>query len=291
MSLTKKCFLALAFTLLCEVMFAVSLVQMQQGATESINSGAAIQSLISRMNTVSNLWSNLAADSCRILMNMTEQQQMTLSQYRTQFQAHFNELLKLATDARSRDEIAKLKEDTMAVIDFLGQVQLSLQWHNKKAFSKNLTAVRVLVDQATDESSALVDRLLAEQQANYKEQVSRQSALKVLLGSVVGMNLMMIFAMGIWFTRDIGHKYSIITDNCERMASGMPLNPVLSGSDEISMLDQKFHEMSNELLAANMRERAAVDNAIDLICSLDANGRFLSLNPAAESILGYRADQ
>jgi len=84
------------------------------------------------------------------------------------------------------------------------------------------------------------------------------------------------------------HRITKIADNSLRLANGEPLHPALSGTDEISRLDKDFHKMADALTEAARKERAVVDNALDLICSLDAEGVFRMVNPAAEKILGRK---
>lgn len=71
------------------------------------------------------------------------------------------------------------------------------------------------------------------------------------------------------------------------MASKLPLNPLIGGSDEIANLDATFHEMAVALGEAKQREKSLIDHSLDVICSLDANGKFTAANPACQSNFGY----
>ena len=46
-----------------------------------------------------------------------------------------------------------------------------------------------------------------------------------------------------------------------------------------------------ELAAATRRERATIDNALDVICTVNAEGRFVTVNPACYRMWGYRPDE
>ncbi|HEY9777544.1 MAG TPA: PAS domain-containing sensor histidine kinase [Planktothrix sp.] len=61
------------------------------------------------------------------------------------------------------------------------------------------------------------------------------------------------------------------------------------GSDEIADLDHFFHQMAITLDEATKKERSAVENAVDVICSLDSEGRIAAINPACEKNWGYAA--
>ena len=94
-----------------------------------------------------------------------------------------------------------------------------------------------------------------------------------------------------YLTRGIADKIAHLRDNTIRLASNIPLHPVLQGNDDLSQLDQVFHRMAQELQAAARKERALLDNAREFICSIDASGKFVEVNPASELLLGYKPDE
>jgi len=82
-----------------------------------------------------------------------------------------------------------------------------------------------------------------------------------------------------------------MSDNAYRLASELPLNPVLSGVDEIARLDQTFHRMAEAISEAERKQRAVTDNARDVICSLDAAGKFIAVNPASKVVLDFTPEE
>lgn len=94
-----------------------------------------------------------------------------------------------------------------------------------------------------------------------------------------------------YLTSEITNKISRLKENSIRLASSVPLHPEMQGNDDLSQLDQVFHQMAYELQAAARKERALVDNALDLICSLDRGGKFVEVNPASMALLGYSPDE
>jgi len=83
-------------------------------------------------------------------------------------------------------------------------------------------------------------------------------------------------------------RLNALVDNSIRLGTGLPIKPRLGGTDEIARVDNVFHKMADELQAASLRERAIVDNAVDVICSLDQNGQFTAVNLASAKVLGYQ---
>ncbi|MES6456995.1 PAS domain S-box protein, partial [Cutibacterium acnes] len=80
-----------------------------------------------------------------------------------------------------------------------------------------------------------------------------------------------------------------MNDNTYRLASGLPLNPVIRGTDEIARLDQVFHDLDSALKEASRKEQAVFNNARDVICSLDEQGRITFVNPASLQLLGSKS--
>ncbi len=94
-----------------------------------------------------------------------------------------------------------------------------------------------------------------------------------------------------YVSRSITNRLRLVVDNAVRLAAGQPLNPPLRGNDEIAMLDSAFHQMADTVGHARAKESLLVDNALDLICCLDAANKFTEVNPACRDLLGYEPDE
>lgn len=84
----------------------------------------------------------------------------------------------------------------------------------------------------------------------------------------------------IYYRRSIAKRLERVANNTKLLSQGESLLPPLSGSDEIKLLDQAFHFMDKELRESSARERDLFNNASDVICVLDAEGKFTKINPA-----------
>jgi PAS domain S-box-containing protein len=93
------------------------------------------------------------------------------------------------------------------------------------------------------------------------------------------------------FGQNISNRLSIVNGNAQSLAAGRMLSAPLNGKDEIAVLDRVFHYMAKTVAEANRKERALVENARDVICSLDPDGRFVKINPASLRILGYESEE
>ena len=84
---------------------------------------------------------------------------------------------------------------------------------------------------------------------------SRAMQQDTLAWALFGSLLTAVFS-AYFFSRNIGSRLSVLTDNAERMASNHPLAAMVSGNDEISRLDTVLHQTS---LRLSETERVATD--------------------------------
>lgn len=117
----------------------------------------------------------------------------------------------------------------------------------------------------------------------------------LILGVAVSATFVLI---AFFFYRHMTQRLTTLMDNTNRLVKEEPLHPVLVGSDEIAHLDEVFHDMAEALAEATSKEReaarkerAVIENAVDVICSIDADGRFVKVNPAVKSLLGYEPEE
>jgi PAS domain S-box-containing protein len=119
-----------------------------------------------------------------------------------------------------------------------------------------------------------------------KEMETLQSQF-YLLGAGVVAGIGISVAMALFFSLNISRRILIMADNAERLAGDEPLNPLMGGRDELAELDRSFHQTAAALSESRKKERAVFDNSKDVLCVIDAGGRFLSVNAAVEASWGY----
>ncbi len=120
-----------------------------------------------------------------------------------------------------------------------------------------------------------------ERQAYYRQLISQQ------LSVAIGFSVILTIVLAVIVSKGITRRLAVLSENSQRLARNEQLLPSLSGHDEIAQLDQVFHKMAEALARAIHVERALIDNANDVICSIDKQGKFAAINPAAVKILGY----
>ncbi len=161
----------------------------------------------------------------------------------------------------------------LAAIDQLKQLRGELRDCVKRMISSDLVAMAQTEKKRAEES-------------HYKQLAFRKQ-IKVLLIAGLVLNTAITIFVALFISKQIAGRLNILVDNNFRLASKLPLNPLIGGSDEIANLDATFHEMAVALGEAKQREKSLIDHSLDVICSLDAHGKFTAANPACQRNLGY----
>ncbi len=116
-------------------------------------------------------------------------------------------------------------------------------------------------------------------------QKTRATVQNVVVITVAG-NLILGIFFALLFSNEILKRIGILSENAQRLARSEVLIPEIGGNDEVAELDNVFHTMAAKLTEAMRKEKAVIDNAPDLICSLSADGKFIRVNPAVDEVLG-----
>jgi diguanylate cyclase (GGDEF)-like protein/PAS domain S-box-containing protein len=111
----------------------------------------------------------------------------------------------------------------------------------------------------------------------------------LVAGSSIDLFLAVILAL--LFSSGISKRIVALTENARALAKGEKLAKPMKGTDEIAQLDHVFHEMAEALEEAAKKERAIFENALDVICTLDAEGKFLRVSPSCLKVWGYRPEE
>jgi PAS domain S-box-containing protein len=105
------------------------------------------------------------------------------------------------------------------------------------------------------------------------------------------MAAIIVGALLLFFMGNTKRRIAKLMENTILLSSNQPLAAALEGDDEMAKLDHAFHAMAADLAEATRKERAILDNAVDVICSIDAEGRFRAVNPASQAVWGYSPEE
>ncbi|HEY9676390.1 MAG TPA: PAS domain-containing sensor histidine kinase [Drouetiella sp.] len=79
--------------------------------------------------------------------------------------------------------------------------------------------------------------------------------------------------------------------NTTSLAAGKPPVEHVSGKDELAQIDEIYHQMYQDLQILRQKERAILDNASQVICSLDKDLKITDINDASNKVWGISPAQ
>jgi PAS domain S-box-containing protein len=150
--------------------------------------------------------------------------------------------------------------------------------------TKRREAIRVILTELTAESRRI------ESTSKETREASRRNLIMLLVCGVA-FNIALALAFVFLFFFEITKRIGLISNNAMRLAADQPLNQVLGGSDEIAELDLVFHNMAAALKEAARKERAVIEYAADVICSIDRKLAFTAVSPASDKAWGYESEE
>ncbi len=207
------------------------------------------------------------------------------------------ELLALADeDPTTREKFHQLVANMNPVREYLPIVTEMAQ-HKLSPYKliPMFAKMRHDVKVSSNEMTAGYRQILAESDRYLEISPKKQAALRqlqfaILFGGML-INISVALLLAQFFMTNIVKRLKIMTDNSVRLANEQPLNPPLLGKDEIAELDSAFHRTAEALIKAAQKERAAFDNASDVICVLDGAGRFTRINAACTRLWGHQQEK
>jgi len=145
-----------------------------------------------------------------------------------------------------------------------------------------------LLDQTIAELKALNESVQAKTGSKSEAALKWRANAKLILLWGVGANIALSVLFVLYFTRAITDRLKVLMTNANRLADAKPLLPAIKGDDEIAELDEVFHQMAETIEESKRKQKALVDNAVDVICSIDKNDVFTMVSPASEKVWGYK---
>lgn len=124
------------------------------------------------------------------------------------------------------------------------------------------------------------------QTSREESQRTRSIIFGILIASAV-MSFVIAFGMAHTMSKTINSRLSALAEKARLVAANQALEANLDVDDEIGQLAKALRRMEIELKEASRRERAVVENAAEVICSLDEDGKISQVNPACWDLWGY----
>ena len=139
-----------------------------------------------------------------------------------------------------------------------------------------------------------VDKLTKEEQHLQQSQALSldryNRELQFLLVASLCIGIFLAFLLAYYFNRSTSRRLDVLLSNARRLAAGLAPNQKLRGNDELGELDGVYHDLHRSLSVMRRKERAVIENAADVICSLDNSFRFTDINGVVKTAWGLEPE-
>ncbi len=202
------------------------------------------------------------------------------------------EKLKLLTDDSSdlRFSVREIEHNLLEGRDMMERVRLAFTRHEPHR-DHLLFELNDISHLANRQIESLLKNCEALQKRHLEESMQTRRALTIVLVIIAILNIIGMVTLVLNFAREVAKRLAVVRDNSLRFAAGVPLSAPQKFSDEIGDLDRALHQMADVVQDAMRRERAVLENASNIICSITSDLTFASCNPASLKILHYADDE
>lgn len=163
--------------------------------------------------------------------------------------------------------------------------------------STDLSRALLILDLERDASEVndVVALLSTSNLGGLKEQqdliIRYNQQLKLAISIAAGVSIALALTLVTFLYRNTVSRFNQLMATTARLAANQRPGAPLMGSDEIAKIDKLCHSLYQSLETLRARERAVLDNAMDVIASLDADLRFTEVNEAALRQWGFETDE
>ncbi len=118
-----------------------------------------------------------------------------------------------------------------------------------------------------------------------------QKSINFAIFTVLGINALITLFFLYLFTCDIAKRLKIVAKNTHKLTFSQTALEPCPGEDEIAALDEALRKVAEQLEEFRKRKLAILENAVDVVFSLDDKLRVNAVNNASHDNWGLSADE
>lgn len=292
MKIAQRGLILVAVPLIFELVFVSGLWMLMKSADEESRRADHTKAVVAEANYLGKLIYECVSDIISLSLDSRPEAEAGFNQTSREIQPQVEKLRQITRDSPKQAELFKRVEAQTAVtMHDMETLHASVQARTLEPllYVPWMERLRKSAHRVIVEARYLTLEAINESKSNSSSIATRAYLQPVLIGGLV-VNVVLSILLAVFFSKGITKRLAKMADNNKRLAAGQPLNRPLHGEDEIGELDRAFHQMAVALNEAVRKERAVVEQASDVICSIDADGKFLAVNPAVKGGWLYEPD-
>jgi PAS domain S-box-containing protein len=296
LKLTHTLILLIGIPLMAELAFVSTLVYSLRQAEQDYEREARSRDRVMAVNNLLTYYLTLAGG---IGVKMSNWNRAPHAAFNSEMETTIKNLdymrQRLAEQAKKDPDIAR---DISTYGDLLDQLVVLAREQQVDVDTENTFRYAATLARASRLNGLMNNRikraLLTEEEVMRKQRsvtIQKRTQLEqIILGGVL-LNVAVAMILGLYLKNAISNRLATLMRNNYLLAAGKPLEPRIEGSDELAEIDRTFHLLAVVLQEAHHREQALIENADDVICSLDQKGKFISVSAASREKWGYEPDE
>lgn len=289
LSLTKRGILLSLFPLACQLVFVAFLSQSLFSVQKEIDKESQSKELIARAQT---LVQNTVGSLIALAYDFDQgKHKMDSKRVFKELELNYRSVIELASaEPEQAPQVERLKEvlDVYAYASGMTGTTIyapqgQILRHGQPYTFDHIVVLKELI-------SVVKTIIITEEQrraGTEKRLKDRINAIGTIIFVAIPASLLISLMLGYLYATGIRQPLLRIGENSLRLSRFELLLPELKGDDELSRLDQLLHTAANSINQAVQSERALIDNAADLICSIDERDVFKQTNPFCRRMLGW----
>lgn len=292
MKIAQRGLILVAVPLVFELVFVSSLWMLMKSADEESRRADHTKEVVAEANYLGKLIYECVSYVITLTVDFRPEAEVGFSQSVKEIGPQIEKLRKITESSPKQAELFKQVEyETAVTLRNMRTLHRSIEMKNLEPvlFIPWMERLRKCSHRVIVQTRELTLEAINESKSNSSGIVTREYLQPVLIGGL-GINVVLSVMLAVFFSKGITERLAKLRDDSKRLAAGQPLSRQLFVDDEIGELDLAFHKMAVALGEAVRRERAVVEQARDVICSIDADGKFIDVNPAAKESWLYDQD-
>ncbi|MBS1954305.1 MAG: PAS domain S-box protein [Cyanobacteria bacterium SZAS-4] len=294
-TLARQAYLLICIPLVFQICFVLALIVLVKDANEQAAVQAKLKEKIGVLEDLYSLPVQMRTAAKAYMLSSSQSDMTEFENARQQMRGDLDKLLKMTANIPAQQAIIKkldrdIVEGLRRADEFMALIQ-----EDKTNVAERFNELMQVMIPVEIENVKTIRSFVAELKSedNKRPDIQKSLSDQVVILILIGVSAVVILdiALAVWFSNGTAKRLSILMDNTAKLALGKELNPPTKGSDEITDLDEVFHSMAAVLRDAEQKERAMVENAVDVICSLDSDGKFLRVSPAAATVWHVDAEE
>ena len=287
-SLSKKVLILVTVPVLFEIVLASTLFVLMGKAEKARAQAAHARELSSHINGILALCLQRVTTTMLAKSFLTNPQPSKLSQLDQKMTSEIQSVTNMVANAPEERKAWQRINDVFLHLDD----RFTEAWYLYYKGDKNTAALSwVKMNRDMERIIFYCNQLASQQTAvqvqRQKEMEQYNKHLRGVLELSIATSILVAFGLAFCFNRGTTDRLNVLMQNSKLLAMGHAPATSLTGGDELAKLDALYRQMYQDLMVLRQKERAVLDNAAEIICSIDEHLRIVDINDAVAAVWGY----